>query len=201
MSDREQFNVRIDETVANRFRSFVQDHRGDRQGALGQETENALREYMDNDRGARIEANLEILIDEVQELKDLLGQGDPVHTGTPLDSGNAPETIQKLEKIVSEIQDKATNGESVKEEYVDRAIKHTAGANPGTIRRYKSDLKSEGLAFEDPGEPPLWYLKEELFFRKLAQTRNLDEILEQYPSEVVEAFDEWLENFEKGGYK
>lgn len=194
MSDRDQFNVRIDESVAKRFRSFVQDHRGDRRGALGKETENALREYMDNDQAARIEANLDILLDEIQEVKALLDQESSVHTQTSPASDRPPETIQKLEEIFSRIQDKATNGESVKEEHVERAIKHVAGANPQTLRRYKSELKAEGHAFEDPGEPPLWYLKEEILFNKLIRTQDPDEILRQYPDEVKKAFEDWLDN-------
>ena len=194
MSNRDQFNVRIDESVAERFRSFVQGHRDGRPGALGRETENALREYMDNDRAARIEADLDILLDEIQDVKALLDQDSRVHTQTPSASDRQPETIEKLEEIASQIRNKATNGESIKEEHVDRAIKHVAGANPATIRRYKSDLKAEGHAFEDPGDSPLWYLQQEIFFTKLAKTRDWDEFLSQYPSEVSEAYDEWLEN-------
>lgn len=199
MSEREQFNVRIDETVANRFRSFVQDHRGDCRGALGRETENALREYMDNDRGARIEANLDILLDEIQEVKTILDQKDGIHTQTSADSDRQPETMQKLERIASMIQSNSADNVSVKEEYVERSIKRVAGANPQTIRHYKSELKSEGLAFEHPGQASLWYLDEEQFFKKLDYCSDWREIIGEYSEEMEYRFLSWENPEEEGG--
>lgn len=199
MSDREQFNVRIDETVANRFRSFVQDHRGDRRGALGRETENALREYMDNDRGARIEANIDILLDEIQEVKTLLEQKDGVHAQTAADSDSPPETMQKLDRIASMIQSNSTDNVSVKEEYVERSIKRVAGANPQTLRHYKSELKAEGLAFEHPGRASLWFLDEEQFFKELDYCADWREIIEEYSEDVKYKFHSWENPEDEGG--
>lgn len=191
MSDREQFNVRIDETVANRFRSFVQDHRGDRRGALGRETENALREYMDNDRGARIEANLDILLEEIQEVKTLLDQKDAIHTQKSSDSDRPPETVRKLNEIISRIHDDAEH-ELVKDEQIERAIKHVAGANSQTIRQYKSHLKSGGHVFRDPEIPSNWYLDEKPFYDQLRQCRDRDEILKEYPRETKQGYESYV---------
>ncbi len=202
MSDREQFNVRIDGSVADRFRSFAREHRDGRPGALGRETENALREYMDNDRAARIEANLNILLEEIQEVKTLLDQEGSVHTQTSTDSDRTPETIRKLNRITGRIQDEFDSGAVVKEEFLERSIKHVAGANPQTIRRYKSELKAEGYAYEHPGRRQVWFLDKELFFREIDYRDDWQEIIEQYPLEVKDEFLDWdnpEEEEEEGG--
>ena len=59
MGERTTLSVKVDEDVANRFREFVQDKKGKLRGELGREVENAMREYMDNDRYERVEANQE----------------------------------------------------------------------------------------------------------------------------------------------
>jgi len=80
MGERESFSVKVDADVASAFREYVQDAKGKLRGELGREVENAMREYMDNDRYTRIERDVEETHEKLDRILATLGDSDTTHT-------------------------------------------------------------------------------------------------------------------------
>lgn|GEM_PF-3203008 len=81
------------------------------------------------------------------------------------------------------------------ESELDRAIKDIAGADPRTIRKYKTELKERGHAFEHPDpDSGVWFLEREPFLGRVeavAKTTpdprgKAKKILEEYPTIRIE---------------
>lgn len=62
MAERVAMTAKVDEDVKERFTEFVIETKGQKYGEMGRMLENAMKEYMDNDRLARVESQL----DEIQ---------------------------------------------------------------------------------------------------------------------------------------
>lgn len=70
MGERKPMTVKVDEDVKDAFESFVIETRGQKYGEMGRMVESALKEYMDNDRLARVEAQLDEIQAHLQSEKD-----------------------------------------------------------------------------------------------------------------------------------
>lgn len=147
MSERVTFSVKVDDEVADNFRSFVKEHKGKIRGELGREVENALIEYMDNDRTARLEADHERIESKLDSVLAAVSDSDGTHTHT---ATTQPRTVtEKAEVIAVKITENA-DGRVFPVETVEREIKSVAGADDRTVSKYKRELKGTDAVFEHP---------------------------------------------------
>jgi hypothetical protein len=109
----------------------------------------AIREYTDRDRFARLES----LVRENNRL--LRGEGeDKSHSGrTHTQKQTASKTVQRTRDIARRLQE--NHDGTLKDDTVERAIEDIAGGDARTIEKYKRNLKRRGLLFAHP-QSPVW---------------------------------------------
>jgi len=185
--DTVQLNVRVDSDVVEQFRAYTREHRGQIRGEMGQLVENALVEYMDNDRTARVEDVVRENNDLLNELADTLSEAGG-HTHTPSDSvSGGSETVEKTHEIKERLD--ANHGTGLTEAELNRAITDIAGGHPQTKQKYRNELKQRGLAFEHPNDhSDVWFLDREPWFAQVkayasstpSPEKTIDDILTDY---------------------
>jgi len=143
VSDREPHSVRIDPDVYSEFVEWVEDKEGQKRHYIGQHVENALREYIDTDRNARIEQKVDQVLAHVSE--------QPT-THTHKQKGS--ETVEKVRAIYKRLTE--NHGQVIPTPDVHRAIEDIAGADDRTIAKYERMLKRRSLLFEHPGQSAVW---------------------------------------------
>lgn len=123
----------------------------------------AIREYLDHDRGDRVEERLDAIDETLSELTDTLDT-DTAHTHKP-SSGmkQGSKSVEKGREIIRRLQ--KNHDAVIPTADVERAIEDIAGADDRTLRKYKALFRRRGLLFEHPGESAVW-------------TTNTDEWLE-----------------------
>jgi len=180
MSQREPRTVRVDPDVWDEFVSWVVETEGQKSGELGRHVENALSEYIDHGRGARIEEKVDRLCDAV--LRD-----DDAHTHTPqkaMSSGS--DSIERVRDICRRLQ--SNHDEVLKDDHVTQAIEDIAGIDDRTVRKYKRLLRKRGLLFEHPGKRPLWTFDTTTWNKWIVDYGNVngpgevEEYLDPYPA-------------------
>ena len=191
MSNRPKLNVRVDEDVISDFRDFVHDTHGKIRGKMGNEVENALREYMDHDRYARIEENqaeTNRKLDAV--LSSLAESGEHTHT-TPA----SPQTqTQKAEQIAAVIRE--NNNTVFPAEDVEDAIRQVAGASDRTIRDYKRLLKKAGHCYEHPSsDSNVWTTDREEF--AMWADSHIEQVPDAHIMDIIEAYPIDFDEFER----
>lgn len=189
MSDRSPHSVRVDDDVWTAFVEWVEDVEGQKHGEIGRHVETALKEYMNEDRQARLERNQHEIQEQLTDLATLLNEREGTHT-------HKAKTGCSNRDIVAAIHDEIvhnTDGDAVKDEVVERAIETVAELPVGddrTIKRYKRKLRSRGLLWEHPGDPPLWTQNRDVWAHWAtgsANTRDeLERTVEPYPAQVFE---------------
>lgn len=132
MTQRQPRTVRVDPDVWSGFVEQVIEWEGQKNGELGRHVENALEEYVDRDRFARIEEKLDTLIEHT----------DATHTH--MDN----PTAEKTDEIASNLS--ATGQTVIPDDDVVRAIEKIAGSDPRTVSKYKTQLQRRGLAYSHP---------------------------------------------------
>jgi Arc/MetJ-type ribon-helix-helix transcriptional regulator len=138
----------------------------------------AIREYLDEDRAARLEADMAEVMSQLDRIEGELSGGD-THTHMPPDQGEttteASETVQRTFEIAERLQ---SNHEGrILEKTLNRAIKDIAGGDPRTVAKYQTELKERDHAYEHPSDDiPRWYLDRDKWLDDLA------EYLEPIPS-------------------
>lgn len=181
MAERTTLSAKVDDQVQGQFRDYVQEKKGKIRGEFGRELENAMIEYMDNDRAARIEDKLDTLLSEL----------DTSHTHKP------SESLEKVEKIAKELQ--TIDKDVFQKDRVRRAIEKIAGADDRTIKKYTDQLKRQGLAYEHPSGSGVWTLErlEWLNWTKNCVDNNpaidLNDVISEYPithDEYIEAIEQ-----------
>jgi len=151
----------------------------------------AIREYLDHDRNARVEDRLDDIEAQLGEIAAAVDT-DTTHTHTPQTGMNqtASPAVERARQIVRRLQ--SNHDEVVKEDAVDRAIEDIAGLDDRTLRKYKGLFRKRGLLFEHPGEPPLWALNKSLWFdwmRDYLRLNGKDEaesVADDYPAQIIE---------------
>lgn len=147
----------------------------------------AILEYLDHDRTARIE-------DEVREvndkLDDVLAQldSDDTHTHTP----SMSDSLETARKMIRVVQRQTDNPDGVvQDDDLVQVIENHAGVDDRTIRKYKRLFRKRGLLFEHPGEAPIWTLETDTWSEWVNQYAKLnggptvvEEVVEQYPMRV-----------------
>jgi len=102
----------------------------------------AILEYTDRDRAARIE-------DKLDRVLDSLGDGEHTHTNSARQM-SVPETARSIARRVYD-----NHAMPVRESDVELAIEDLGGATDRTIQQYKTQLKKRGLLYRHPAQP-IW---------------------------------------------
>jgi len=160
MAERVTFSVKVDDEVADNFRSFVKEHKGKIRGELGREVENALIEYMDNDRYDRIETNQEETHKKLNRILSALGDDADTHAHT---ADVSPTTVsEKRDVIAAQLNERDTP--VLSERVVVDTIEKIAGGDERTIRQYKDALRRSGEVFDHPSsDSSAWTTDREQF--------------------------------------
>ena len=148
MPDREPHSIRLDPDLYHEFVEWVEDTEGKKRGEIGRHVENALKEYIDHGREARIEEKVDKVLAHVSE--------QPT-THTHKQRGS--ETVEKVRRIQQRLT--SNHGTIIKAPDVDRAIEDIAGADDRTLAKYKRMLKRRSLLFAHPGDSGVWTPEQE----------------------------------------
>lgn len=168
MSGREPRTVRVKPEVWSSFVEQVVEWEGQKSGELGRHVENALEEYIDHGRQARIE----------EKVDRILSQMDGAHTH------KHSEATAKARHIAEEIA--AEDAVVIPEDVVVRAIEAIAGADPRTVDKYQEQLKRRGLAYEHPTDA-VWTVERDNWFTWASDyvdnnpTATIHDVTEPYP--------------------
>jgi len=158
----------------------------------------AIREYTDLDRAARVEDKIRDLDEKMDRVVGLLEDGG---THTHKDDDRSDDRVTKGSPAVEKarrIHRRLVNNheEVIKSDNVERAIEDIAGADDRTLRKYKGIFRDRGLLFEHPGDRPLWTTETDIWADWVIQYGNLnggrdavEEILTDYPATVHETAD------------
>jgi len=165
---RTPFGVRIDDDLQHRIRA----HADEIDEKLHREVENALEEYLDRDRYARIE-------DELRELRELIkdgstsrvGDGSYTHTNeieqdwpNGIDQDLEANWINNLQSDLRdrlkstwsnliEIGEKSGEGGIINESDFERAVHQSGSVDDRTVQKYKKHFKLNGWLLPDPRDP------------------------------------------------
>jgi len=107
----------------------------------------AILEYTDRDRTARIE-------EKVDRVLAVLDESENTHTQTQAGTkgqNSVPEKAREIALRLYKNHDPPINDSDVR-----RAIEDIAGADDRTVRKYKHQLKSRDLLYEHPSDSPVW---------------------------------------------
>lgn len=154
----------------------------------------AILEYLDQDRTARIENRLDRIEDQLAQLTDTTGDDD-THTHMRSDAmqNAGSSAVERARKIVRRLQN--NHEDVIKNDDVERAIEDIAGVDDRTIRKYKRLFKRRGILYEHPGETAVWTVDGELWCDWLNDYANLNgqdeakKVAGQYPARVVPEMD------------
>lgn len=188
MTDKSPHTVRVNDETWAAFVEWVEDVEGQKHGEIGRHVENALNEYMNEDRQARLEQNQHEMLEQLDDLRARIADAESTHTHKDKPGCANPDVINAIhEEIVN--KDKG----AIKADHVERVIEEVAELPVGddrTIRRYKRKLRQRGLLFEHPGEPPLWTADTSLWAnwatREASSRDDLEATVEPYPAQVYE---------------
>jgi len=151
----------------------------------------AVLEYTDNDRTARIE-------DKLDRVLDTLDAGD-THTQTYSGGGGTEgsQTVERTREIADRLYD--NHGTVIDDSAVERAVTDIAGGDPRTVKKYKDELRDRSLLYQHPNDDlERWYSEREEWLSDVVNyTRQftsplakLTTILQQYDLSVSEVRDE-----------
>jgi predicted transcriptional regulator len=152
----------------------------------------AILEYLDHDRAARIEGEVRELN---EKLDDVLAQldSDSTHTHMPQRS----DSLETARKMIRVVQRQTDNPDGiVKDDDLVQVVENHAGVDDRTIQKYKRLFRKRGLLFEHPGETPIWTLESDTWVEWVNQYANLnggrtaaEEVMQEYPAQVIGAGD------------
>jgi type I site-specific restriction endonuclease len=148
----------------------------------------AVLEYLDHDRAARIEGQVRELNQKVDDvLATLDNSGTHTHTGQS-------DALTKAREIVRRLQ--RNHDEMMRNDAVVKAIEDYAGIDDRTVRKYKELFRKRGLLFEHPGDRPIWTTETDMWgswvnkYARLNGGREAaEEVVKPYPAAVHAAID------------
>lgn len=155
---------------------------------ISQLARDAILEYTDRDRTARMEDRLGRIEDQLDTLTHSL-ENDTSHThtdSTPMNQGSTAS--ERARKIVRRLQ--SNHGEVMKGDVVDRAIEDIAGIDDRTLRKYKRLFRKRGLLFDHPGEMDLWTTDSDQWldwmqsYAELNGREDTEAVVDDYPALV-----------------
>lgn len=147
----------------------------------------AVLEYLDHDRTARIESEVRELQEKVDDILVSL-DNDDTHTHK-----GVSDALQTAREIIRVIQRNTDNPDDIiKTDELVRYIEDYAGVDDRTIRKYKDIFRRRGLLFEHPGDAPLWTLQTNVWSDWAIQYANLnggrgaaEDVIEDYPAAIL----------------
>ena len=188
MSDRSPHTVRLDDETWSQFTEWVEDVEGQKHGEIGRHVENALKEYMNEDRQARLEKNQHEMQEQLHDLRTLLTESDSTHTHKTNAGCNESDLVTEIHQQIVHNHDEAVKDEAVEQAIID--VAELPVGDPRTIRRYKQNLRKRGLLYEHPGEPPIWTDDREMWVNwansTAASVGDLESAVDPYPAQVYE---------------
>jgi hypothetical protein len=145
VADREPRTVRVDPDLWAQFREQIAEWDDGTGGHVGQHVENALSEYIDHDRYARVEEKLDEVLAHVSD-------SGGAHTHTTQAASETVEKARDIHRRLAENHDTVIRGADV-----ERAIEDMAGADPRTIEKYEQVMMKRGLLYAHPDDDaPVW---------------------------------------------
>jgi len=183
VSDREPWTMRVDAETKTRFKQQVDEWNGENPGHYGYHVEQALKEYMDKDRYARVEDKLDKVLAHVSD-------GGASHTRTTTGASDSVETARDIYRRVAD-----NHGLVVKDDDLTRAIEDMAGADPRTVEKYKAILKRRGLIFEHPNDSPVWTTDRDKWVGWVENHVDNDPTLET--TDMIEDYGMTIERFDE----
>lgn len=163
MTDRVRIVGRIDPEIKKQFQEYVEETLGGKQGDQSRAMERALKEYMDNDRAARIESKVDDVLDQLDEMESTpppRSDESSERERQSTTSSNDPFSgfNNRTEEAVAAITADLPESTSITESMLETAIEDNAGASYKTIKKYKRLLRKRGLAIPSPlPEEDKWY--------------------------------------------
>lgn len=154
----------------------------------------AIMEYLDHDRAARLEGEVRDLHDKLDRVVDTLADGDShTHTNQPgMKQGGT--ALERARDMIDTLQQ--NHGPVIKNHDVELVIENFAGADDRTIRKYKRLFRKRGMLFEHPGERPVWTPESQKWcdwmadYGRLNGKDDAEEVAEAYPATVTLGFDD-----------
>lgn len=147
---------------------------------------NAVLEYIDNDRTARVESQVRELNQKVDDVLAQLDSGDS-HTHA---ANGASDALVNAREIIRRLQ--RNHEKVVNEDAVDRAIEDYAGFDDRTLKKYKNLFRKRGLLFQHPGERAIWTFETDVWGDWVIDYANLnggkeaaEEVTDPYPARVA----------------
>jgi len=170
MSDKERLVFYVSEPTAEAFREQVADMYGKADGNMSLAGENAIREWVDNDRAARIEDKLDAVLAEL-DAPACERERDAAVSGT--DADTLPDSPTPTHKRHVQIVHTLPDDTWIDDDAIDAAIGEVAGDSRGTLKKYRTRLERQGDIIPlpegvDPGaeeryatSPRVWALRAE----------------------------------------
>lgn len=153
----------------------------------------AILEYTDHDRTARITESVDGLHDKVDELMDTLKDAD-AHTHTDKTGmSSSASAVERAREIIRRIQ--SNHNEVIQDDDVVLAIEDHAGIDDRTIQKYKQLFRKRGLLFEHPGSSPVWTVNSDQWLQwmtdyvRLNGREDAEDVAEQYPASIYTTID------------
>jgi len=188
MTDRSSHSARFSDETWDEFTSWVEEVEGQKHGEIGRHVKNALEEYMNKDRQARLEKNQHEMIEQLEDVRAALEAGEGTHTHKTKDGCNESDLVTEIHREVVNNYDGAVKDEDVERVIID--VAELPVGDPRTIRRYKENLRKRGLLYEHPGDPPIWTDDREMWARwangTASSREHLEEACDPYPAQVYQ---------------
>jgi len=153
--EREPVSVSVDPEVWAAFREFVIEKHGKKRGELGREVENALSEYMDRGRYARIEERLEALEEGQNEVLARLPEKRlHTHAQRYADFEDLPpETRDGVKGLLANLEEGEVKPSDIKQAAMSEPASR---GDDRTITKYREILESRGILLPHPTNPDAW---------------------------------------------
>lgn len=187
VSDRRQVKTWVGEETVTKLDELADNADKSRAEVLRE----AIHEYVDRDRVARIEDQLD-RIEEKLDTPTPQADTDTTHThkaGSGMKQGS--RATEKAREIIRRLQHEADNEDAViQTDDVDRAIEDIAGADPRTLQKYKRIFRKRGLLYSHPGTAEVWTLDSQQWLGWLQSYAELNgaddarEVAENYQASV-----------------
>ena len=176
MSDRKKVGVRVDGSLWERFRQDVENRKGQTRGVLGDELENAIREYL-HDESTPTERRIEKRIERIERAVgaaptdgglDTLDEPRHTHTPSRLQVDSKPSANAATEKKVAYLAECVLDKEvpntremtMVPRARIIEVVKDEYGFRSDTAQRYVDQLVEYFDLFEHPQNDSVLVSKE-----------------------------------------
>jgi hypothetical protein len=168
----------MDADVVAALRDHCEETHGQIRYAMGQEVENAVRQYLAMDETARLEAKLDEVVGAISDA-ELERERQRPKQGPTVSASN--QTEQQVQNILAELPNNATVSETV----VETAIEAHPGGSYKTLKKYKEQLMKRGRMFAHPVKPETFVMGREKIALVMETAQDVtpadvDELLAEY---------------------